>query len=85
MKLNAHAAKKKDFKSTCSYLGILFNVLEVTERGCKVSKIIEKLKVIKNCINKDIMRTRIAWFKSNLLLNIQMYNMSSLQKYIKTI
>jgi hypothetical protein len=28
-----------------------------------------------------IWETRIAWFKSNFLLNIQIYNMSSLHKY----
>ncbi len=26
-------------------------------------------------------KTLVAWFKSNLLLNVQMYNMSSLHKY----
>ncbi len=30
---------------------------------------------------KQVWETHIAWVKSNLLLNIQMYNMSSLHKY----
>jgi hypothetical protein len=33
------------------------------------------------CVQAIYEKTLVAWFKSNSLLNIQMYNMSSLHKY----
>jgi hypothetical protein len=75
--------KKERFKVNLKLLRILFNVLEVTERGCKVAKIIEKLKGIKNCINKVIDRSSVTRKLNKILPNLYKKLPKSLNIYIK--
>ena len=72
----------------CSPLPIYFKATLALDQSHLNGRLLHAVSLALLCAEKlafKLWETRIAWFKSNWLLNIQMYNMSSLHKYIKTI